>query len=129
VTALALTFSAMWLRGSFYGVLSILHALTVIGTLLYLPFGKFFHVFQRPAQLGVRLYRAAGDREPGVACARCGARFASQIQIDDLGQILPELGFDYRIAGPARTWQGLCPACKRTAVGVAQRRMQEEAHG
>jgi hypothetical protein len=26
---------------------------TVILTLLWLPFGKFFHIFQRPAQIGV----------------------------------------------------------------------------
>lgn len=129
VTGLALTFSAMWLRGSFYEFLAILHALTVIGTLLYLPFGKLFHIFQRPAQLGVKLYQAVGDRDEGVHCARCGRRFASRMQIDDLQQILPQLGFDYRIAGSAGTWQGLCPACKRTALGVAQVRMQEEARG
>ncbi|HET8549753.1 MAG TPA: MFS transporter, partial [Bryobacteraceae bacterium] len=52
VTGLALTASTLWLRGAFYGFLAILHAITVIGTLLYLPFGKLFHVFQRPAQIG-----------------------------------------------------------------------------
>jgi NNP family nitrate/nitrite transporter-like MFS transporter len=129
VTGLALTFSAALLRGSFYEFLAILHALTVIGTLLYLPFGKFFHIFQRPAQLGVKLYQAAGSEDDGAHCARCGRRFASRMQIDDLRQVLPQLGFDYRIAGPAETWQGLCPACKRTALGVAQLRMQEEARG
>jgi NNP family nitrate/nitrite transporter-like MFS transporter len=129
VTGLALTFSSLWLRGSFYGFLSVLHAITVVGTLLYLPFGKFFHIFQRPAQLGVRLYREAGNRDEGAMCARCGARYASRMQIDDLREILPQLGFDYRIAGPAETWQGLCPACKRTALGLAQRRMQETSRG
>ena len=58
ITGLALTASSMWLAGAFYGFLSILHAITVIGALLYLPFGKFFHIFQRPAQLGVKLYQA-----------------------------------------------------------------------
>ena len=57
VTGLALTASTLWLRGAFYGFLAILHAITVIGALLYLPFGKFFHIFQRPAQLGVKLYQ------------------------------------------------------------------------
>jgi hypothetical protein len=129
VTGLALTFSAALLRGSFYEFLAILHALTVIGTLLYLPFGKFFHIFQRPAQLGVKLYQSVGSEDEGARCPRCGRRFASRMQIDDLRQVLPQLGFDYRIAGPAETWQGLCPACKRTALGVAQLRMQEEARG
>jgi hypothetical protein len=129
VTGLALTASTLWLRGAFYGFLSILHAITVIGALLYLPFGKFFHIFQRPAQLGVKLYQAAGDRDPGASCARCGQRFASLMQIQDLERVLPELGFDYRVPGPAGTWQRLCPACKRTTLATAQLRMQEQTRG
>jgi hypothetical protein len=109
--------------------LSILHAITVIAALLYLPFGKFFHVFLRPAQLGVKLYQDAGDEDEGTRCARCGERFASRMQIEDLRRILPELGFDYRIAGPAGHWQGLCPPCKRKSLAAAQLRMKEEARG
>jgi NNP family nitrate/nitrite transporter-like MFS transporter len=129
VTGLALTASTLWLRGAFYGFLSILHAITVIGALLYLPFGKFFHIFQRPAQLGVKLYQAAGDADPGTSCARCGQRFASRMQIRDLERVLPELGFDYRMPGPAGTWQRLCPPCKRTTLATAQLRMQEQTRG
>jgi NNP family nitrate/nitrite transporter-like MFS transporter len=129
VTGLALTASTLFLRGAFYGFLAILHAITVIGALLYLPFGKFFHIFQRPAQLGVKLYQDAGDRDAGVLCARCGRRYASQMQIEDLGRVLPELGFDYRIDGPAGTWQGLCPACKRTTLAAAQLRQLRSARG
>jgi MFS family permease len=129
ITGLALTASTMWLGGAFYGFLSILHAITVIGALLYLPFGKFFHIFQRPAQLGVKLYVAQGLRDDGAVCARCARRYASKMQIDDLRRVLPELGFDYRIDGPAETWQGLCPACKRTTLARAQLRLKEEARG
>jgi nitrate/nitrite transporter NarK len=129
ITGLALTASTLWLRGSFYGFLAILHAITVIGALLYLPFGKFFHIFQRPAQLGVKLYQDAGERDPGALCARCGNRFASRMQIDDLNRVLPELGFDYRIAGPAGTWQELCPECKRTSLAAAQLRIKEQVRG
>ncbi len=128
VTGLALTASTLWLRGAFYGFLAILHAITVIGALLYLPFGKFFHIFQRPAQLGVKLYKAAGESDK-AACARCGNRFAPRMQIDDLKQVLPDLGFDYRIAGPAGHWVALCPACKRVSLAAAQMRLKEEARG
>jgi hypothetical protein len=109
--------------------LTILHAITVVGALLYLPFGKFFHVFQRPAQIGVKLYQHAGDRDEGANCARCGRRYASRMQIEDLRTVLPQLGFDYRLAGPAGTWQALCPECKRTTIATAQLRIQEEARG
>jgi len=129
VTGLALTVSQEWLRGSAYSFLSILHAVTVIAALLYLPFGKFFHIFQRPAQLGVKLYQEAGQKDAGAVCARCGERFASRMHVDDLRSILPQLGFDYAIGGPAGAWQELCPACKRKTLSIAQMRIREEAHG
>ncbi len=130
VTGLALTASTVWLRGSFYDFLSILHAMTVVAALLYLPFGKFFHIFQRPAQLGVKLYQQAGDEGEGALCARCGERFASRMHIDDLKLALDGLGFDYRMpAMPAGHWQELCPACKRKSIAGAQLRLKEEARG
>jgi NNP family nitrate/nitrite transporter-like MFS transporter len=129
ISGLALTASTLWFGGAFYGFLSILHAITVIGALLYLPFGKFFHIFQRPAQLGVKLYQDVGARDAGAICARCQRRFASKMQIDDLRRVLPELGFDYRIDGPAQTWQGLCPSCKRTTLASAQLRLRDSARG
>jgi NNP family nitrate/nitrite transporter-like MFS transporter len=126
VTGLALTVSQEWLRGSSYSFLAILHAITVIAALLFLPFGKFFHIFQRPAQLGVKLYQEAGLKDPGAVCARCRQRFASRMHIDDLRAVLPQVGFDYGMpSGPDRPgglshWQELCPACKRKALTMAQ---------
>ena len=129
VTGLALTMSQEWLRGEAYSFLAILHAVTVIAALLYLPFGKFFHIFQRPAQLGVKLYQDAGERGPGALCARCGLRFASRMHVDDLRTVLPKLGFDYTMPGPAGNWQELCPACKRKSLAMAQMRIGEEYRG
>ena len=71
VTGLMLTASYTWMKGHGYEFLAILHAITVIFTLIYLPFGKFFHIFQRPAQLGVSFYQDVGQREGAAACARC----------------------------------------------------------
>jgi len=127
VTGLALTISQVWLGGAFYDFISILHAITVIAALLYLPFGKFFHIFQRPAQLGVKLYQQAGEESEGALCAHCGQRFASRMHIDDLKRVLPQLGFDYAL--PAGNWQELCPACKRKSLSAAQLRLKEETHG
>jgi MFS transporter, NNP family, nitrate/nitrite transporter len=128
VTGLALTVSQLWLRGNLYSFLAILHAITVIAALLYLPFGKFFHIFQRPAQLGAKLYQQAGARDEGARCARCGERFASRMQIDDLKRTLPQLGFDYTIPGPAGYWQELCPPCKRKTLSRAQLRVKETSN-
>jgi nitrate reductase gamma subunit len=129
VTGLALTVSQIWLQGNGYSFLAILHAITVIGALLYLPFGKFFHIFQRPAQLGVKLYQQAGESGPGAVCGRCGERFASRMHINDLESVLPELGFNYTMPGPAGNWQELCPACKRRSLSMAQLRLKEDANG
>ena len=60
VTGLMLTASYTWMKGYGYDFLAIVHAITVIVTLLYLPFGKLFHIFQRPAQIGVSFYKDAG---------------------------------------------------------------------
>jgi hypothetical protein len=129
ITGLALTVSQVWLFGGYYDFIAILHAITVIAALLYLPFGKFFHIFQRPAQLGVKLYQRAGEWDKGAICARCGERFASRMHVDDLKTVLPQLGFDYTIAGPAGNWQELCPACKRKSLSSAQLRLKEESYG
>ncbi len=129
LTGLVLTVSQMWLRGAFYDFMALLHAITVVAALLYLPFGKFFHIFQRPAQLGVKLYQRAGETGEGALCARCGQRFASRMHIDDLRRILPPLGFDYTLPSPVGNLQELCPACKRKSLSAAQLRLKEESRG
>jgi hypothetical protein len=121
VTGLMLTISYTYLRGYAYSFLAILHALTVIVTLLWLPFGKFFHIFQRPAQLGVGFYKDAGARAAQARCKRCDRPFASAQLIEDLITVERELGFRYEIAaGGANHYQQICPACRRAMFGLAQ---------
>jgi NNP family nitrate/nitrite transporter-like MFS transporter len=129
ITGLALTVSQEWLGGSFYDFIAILHAITVIAALLYIPFGKFFHIFQRPAQLGVKLYQKAGMEDSGAICLRCGERYASRMHVEDLKKVLPQVGFNYSMPGLVASWQDLCPACKRKSISLAQLRLKEEANG
>ena len=124
ITGLALTASQAWLRGELYSFLAILPAITVIAGLLYLPFGKFFHIFQRPAQLGVKLYQMQGDGDPGAHCRRCGTRFTSRLHVQDLNRVTKQLGFDY-----SSGWLNLCPACKRKTLSTAQLRIKEKSLG
>ena len=127
VTGIALTISQEWLRGAAYSFLAIVHAITVIAALLFMPFGKFFHIFQRPAQLGVKLYQKVGESDPGAICPRCQQRFASAMHIRDLKIVLPQLGFDYRLPGTEYHWQDLCPACKRKTLSVSQIKLKNSA--
>jgi nitrate reductase gamma subunit len=119
VTGLMLTASNLWMDGRFYTFLTTVHALTVILGLMYIPFGKLFHIFQRPANLGVVFYQRAGEVGPQQRCRECDRPFASQLQMDDLKQILPELGFDYSLSDGGN-WQDVCPPCRRRLFTLAQ---------
>jgi hypothetical protein len=123
-TGLMLSASYTWMKGYAYDFLAILHAATVILTLLWLPFGKFFHIFQRPAQLGVSFYKDAGERLQQARCRRCNEAYASQMHIDDLIDVERKLGFRYEIddatALGADHYQRICPRCRRALLGLAQ---------
>lgn len=122
VTGLMLTASYTWMKGYGYEFLAILHAITVILTLLYLPFGKLFHIFQRPAQLGVSFYKDAGRSSEQARCRRCGSPFASAMMVRDLALVERELGFSYEMdpSQGAEHYQQICPRCRRAMFGLAQ---------
>jgi hypothetical protein len=126
VTGLALTASSLWWGGRFYWFISLTHQVVVVGWLLSIPFGKFFHIVQRPASIGVTLYQVVnqdvghyGERPQTGACRRCGRDFPSQQFIDDLKTTLADLRQRYDL-GDGRGWlQDYCPTCKRVLRGSA----------
>jgi hypothetical protein len=107
------------MHGLHYVFLSQLHAITVIFTLLYLPFGKFFHIFQRPAQLGVDFYKKAGTEGEQSLCVRCGEPYGSRMQMEDLKSVQSALGIQYQMADGAH-YQDVCPACRRKNLALTQ---------
>lgn len=121
VTGLLLTASSIFFEGAYYGFLVIVHMASVVLSLVFIPFGKFFHVVQRPSSVGIQLYSEIGARQDATACGRCGQRLASQMFVDDLKATLDELGQDYRLPADADAQHltGLCPRCKRIARGQA----------
>ncbi len=121
VTGLMLTVSYTWMKGYAFDFLAILHAVTVILTLIWLPFGKFFHIFQRPAQLGVSFYKDINTNSEQARCRRCQQPFMSQMWQRDLIQVERELGFTYEMHdGRAEHYQQICPRCRRSLFGLAQ---------
>ncbi len=122
ITGLMLTVSYTWLRGYGYDFLAGIHAVTVILTLVWLPFGKFFHIFQRPAQLGVDLYKEIGKNSEQALCIRCHEPFTSQMQVNDLVEVQKKLGYRYEMNGPgnATHYQQVCPRCRRLLLGISQ---------
>ncbi|HEX7733424.1 MAG TPA: hypothetical protein VF458_01125 [Ktedonobacteraceae bacterium] len=138
VTGLALTADSAWLGGAYYWYISLTHETVVVLWLISLPFGKFFHLIERPATVGIELYWRTGEDTVQQHCARCGEEFAPARFIQDLKRTLYEVGEDYTIRDtPAQPfavpgheppvkstpeveqairalwWQDLCPSCKR----------------
>jgi len=119
VTGLFLTASTHFLKGFDYVFLSQIHAVTVIFTLLYLPFGKFFHIFQRPAQLGVAYYKKIGAAEQSASCRLCGETFASLMHRDDLKSVEAALDIRFGMEG-GEHYQDICPRCRRKTLAWTQ---------
>ncbi|WUW58706.1 hypothetical protein OIU91_25660 [Streptomyces sp. NBC_01456] len=63
VTGLLLTFSALFLHGGGYRLLSLLHMVSVVFTLVYLPFGKFFPPVRRSGVTGGKPFAAAARQD------------------------------------------------------------------
>jgi hypothetical protein len=114
VTGLMLTASYKLMGGSNFAFLSLLHAFTVVVLLLYMPFGKLFHVIQRPAQLGVQFYKDEGARGEKAICIRSGTPYQSRLMHDDLARVMKEIGFDFG------EHQDLSPEEKRKLIAVNQ---------
>jgi hypothetical protein len=118
VSGLMLTVSSLWFGGYMYSFIALSHQAVVIMTLFYLPFGKLFHIVQRPASIGVELYQQRSREMEQAVCPRCGTMFVGKLWIDDLKKVVDELGFDYRMPN-GYTLQDYCPRCKRVMRGLA----------
>lgn len=124
VTGLALTVSYKFLAGRGHGLWALVHMVSVVALLLYIPFGKLFHIFQRTCSLSVSLYKKAGQHGARAHCRACGEDYASQMHVDDLKVVLDQLGFDYRFATARGRvhYQDICPACRRRLLALNQGR-------
>lgn len=116
VTGLLLTVSSALMGGFAYQPLAFIHMCTVVLTLVWIPFGKFFHTVQRPAMIGVHLHKQSALASEGAhRCPSCGAEVEGAVFISDLQKTMTELGLDYG------GWIETCPACKRIARGAQYR--------
>lgn len=136
-TGLSLTASSLWFEGVFYWFISLTHQVFVVTWLLSIPFGKFFHIVQRPASIGVTLYQAvsqgvgstregramatdsATETTASLGCRRCGLELPSRRFVADLKTTLADLGQSYDLGGERGYLQDYCPTCKRILRGEA----------
>jgi len=112
VTGLLLTLSSAVLQGQSYDFLAIVHMAVVVLTLVFIPFGKFFHVIQRPASIGVETFKMTNIANEGVVnCKRCEEPLEAAGFVKDLGHTMDELGLGFS------EWPEYCPRCKRVLRG------------
>ncbi|MEU6079120.1 MFS transporter [Streptomyces sp. NPDC047108] len=114
VTGLLLTFSSLFLGGRGYAFLAVLHMVSVVFTLICLPFGKFFHIVQRPASAGARLMGDRARRSGEVrTCQGCEEPLGTEPAASNLRTTMGDLDL------PLEEWTAYCPRCKRRLRGGA----------
>src|SRR5690606_3634382 len=137
VTGLALTASSILWEGHMYWFIALTHQVVVVVWLLMLPFGKFFHIVERPATIGVTLYQTVnqdmerrmaptddGDARAAGRCPGCGEAMPSAQFVHDVKATLNDLGQSYALGGERGSLQDYCPTCKRTMRARAYYELQ-----
>lgn len=112
VTGLFLAVSYKFLGGLGHGYLVFLHEITVVLGLLWLPFGKFFHLAVSPAFVALDLAERAGVVEPS-RCSCCNRTLSAVWRPGDLQGALINAGFAPNSAGPGPSESTLCPSCRQ----------------
>ncbi|MEV0094886.1 MFS transporter [Streptomyces sp. NPDC050738] len=114
VTGLLLTFSSLFLHGGGYEFLAIMHMVSVVFTLIYIPFGKFFHIVQRPAAVGMQLFKYTARQDEQIFhCRRCQEPVDTGPYVENLRSTMRDLDLDFD------QWAEYCPRCKRVLRGSA----------
>lgn len=94
ITGLGLTLSYTFLHGMAYEFMAVTHAFFVIIFLIWIPFGKFFHIIQRPAQIGAHIYKKVGSQKGMQVCNFTGKEYTTRLHVADLRKITKEVGFN-----------------------------------
>lgn len=126
VTGVGISLDYKLMEGRAHQFMAITHAMTVILFLLWLPFGKFYHIIQRPAQLGIAIYRRAGTDGPQAVCPHTHQVFTSQMQVDDLKAVTAEIGCDFR-RKDGSSHLDYSPRGKRALLARAHLRAREKS--
>lgn len=125
-TGLGLTYSYQFMKGFAFDFLAVLHAVTVILFLIWIPFGKFFHIIQRPAQIGAHIYKIEGKKQNGMAiCPHTGEEFTTQLHVNDLKIVTRKLGFDFS-QPDGGSHLDLSPEGKRSRIAQAHLKARQE---
>ena len=125
LTGLGLNFSYAFMKGIAYDFMSVTHAIAVILFLVWIPFGKFFHIIQRPAQIGAHIYKQEGKKKGMAVCPHTGKEFTTQLHVDDLKIVTKEVGFDFTLED-GTSHLDYSPEGKRSLLAKAHLKARQE---
>lgn len=94
LTGLGLTLDYEFMHGKAYEFIAVTHAFFVIVFLIWMPFGKFFHIIQRPAQIGAHIYKEVGKQKGMQVCKQTREEYTTQLHVSDLKEITKAVGFN-----------------------------------
>ena len=126
LTGLGISLDYKFMEGKAHQFMAITHAITVILFLLWMPFGKFYHIIQRPAQLGVAIYRKGGADGLQAVCPHTEEPFDSQMHVDDVKEVAGQLGFDYT-RKDGKSHLDYSPRGKRALLAKAHLKARQKA--
>lgn len=94
ITGVGITLDYTYMGGKAFEFIAVTHAFFVIVFLIWMPFGKFFHIIQRPAQIGAHIYKEVGKKKGMQICKQTGIEYTTQLHVSDLKDITKALGFN-----------------------------------
>lgn len=125
ITGLALNLDYEFMRGVTYEFMAIFHALSVMLFLVWIPFGKFFHIIQRPAQIGAHIYKLEGTKRGMAICKNTNKPYTTLLHVEDLKQLTQEVGFNFEL-NDGSSLLDYSPEGKRNLIAKAHLKARQE---
>lgn len=126
LTGLGLTLDYEFMHGKAYEFIAVIHAFFVIVFLIWMPFGKFFHIIQRPAQIGAHIYKEVGKKKGMQVCKQTGQEYATQLHVADLKEITKAVGFNLQNE-QGNSLLDYSPEGKRDLLAIAHLKARKES--
>ncbi|MFN8417434.1 MAG: MFS transporter [Cytophagaceae bacterium] len=126
LTGLGLTLDYEFMHGKAYEFMAVTHAFFVIIFLIWIPFGKFFHIIQRPAQIGAHIYKEVGKKKGMQACQFTGDNYTTKLHVADLKRITKEVGFNMETT-EGDSILNYSPEGKRSLLALAHLKARTES--
>lgn len=125
ITGVGLTLDYEFMKGMAYEFMAVTHAFFVIVFLIWMPFGKFFHIIQRPAQIGAHIYKEIGKNRGMQVCKQTGKEYTTQLHVQDLKKITKKLHFNLEDKN-GKSILDYSPEGKRDLLAIAHLKARKE---